>query len=464
MAFYFALLNVSAKRDDRAIASSSHRQKRRRHSIASVESPVLDYRLLPRPQVVRNELHHDDQQTSVRSGGSKQEKERSRQSADHNRSASSSRPCNDVAPHGEREPRRGGSGHHQKEHHQKEPKQKERHQKERHQKERTQSRVTRKADGGLHNPPRKGKQRNEVGHERRDHHPRAVERNMLEREFCEMQVASSSRKDHTERDDHLKGNAHPNEPVRAVSPRAAETPIKPFPAIREDYKWRGRRPIVVKRRVSPQESSTSDSRRSSNQSNRSPPRNDSLGSSNSSRRTSEAIQSAASPSMTLPVPEQHKLSNSSMPSKLADIPRSATLKKVTFENDSSEYVVSSAFLGDRGVLVRRGSGSAVLRRSITQQLSPSMTTTTLRPLAQGTAALAGLAYGAALWAPFFGEKEETPDRQNVTNNAIEETSRRSGVRGLLRRRSTSDRHVVFGFRNEGFRLNNDETPQAGQFQ
>ncbi|KIH64914.1 hypothetical protein ANCDUO_04769 [Ancylostoma duodenale] len=278
MAFYFALLNVSAKRDDRAIASSSHRQKRRRHSIASVESPVLDYRLLPRPQVVRNELHHDDQQTSVRSEGSKQEKEeRSRQSADHNRSASSSRPCNDVAPHGEREPRRGGSGHHQKEHHQKEPKQKERRQKERHQKERTQSRVTRKADGGLHNPPRKGKQRNEVGHERRDHHPRAVERNMLEREFCEMQVASSSRKDHTERDDHLKGNAHPNEPVRAVSPRAAETPIKPFPAIREDYKWRGRRPIVVKRRVSPQESSTSDSRRSSNQSNRSPPRNDSLG-------------------------------------------------------------------------------------------------------------------------------------------------------------------------------------------
>ncbi|RCN39592.1 hypothetical protein ANCCAN_14490 [Ancylostoma caninum] len=277
-----------------------------------------------------------------------------------------------------------------------------------------------------------------------------------------MQVASSSRKDHPQREDHLKGNAHPNEPVRAVSPKAAETPIKPFPAIREDCKWRGRRPIVVKRRVSPQESSTSDSRRSSNQSNRSPPRNDSLGSSNSSRRTSEAIQSATSPSTALPVPEQHKLSNSSMPSKLADIPRSATLKKVTFENDSSEYVVSSAFLGDRGVLVRRGSGSAVLRRSITQQLSPSITTTTLRPLAQGTAALAGLAYGAALWAPFFGEKEETPDRQNVTNNAIEETSRRSGVRGLLRRRSTSDRHVVFGFRNEGFRLANDETPQAGE--
>ncbi|EPB77047.1 hypothetical protein ANCCEY_03881 [Ancylostoma ceylanicum] len=280
MAFYFALLNVSAKRDDRAIASSSHRQKRRRHSIASVESPVLDYRLLPReflrPQVVRNELHQDDQQTSIRSEGCKQEKEEHcRQNADHNRSASSSRPCNDAAQHRERVFRRSGSGHHQKEHHQKEPKPKERHQKERHQKERAQSKATKKAGGGHHNPPRKGKQRNEIGHEKREHHPRAPERNTLEWEFCEMQVASSSRKDHLEKND--PSNAHPDEPLQTVNSKAAETPIKPFPAIREDYKWRGKRPIVVKRRVSPQESSTSDSRRSSNQSNRSPPRNDSLG-------------------------------------------------------------------------------------------------------------------------------------------------------------------------------------------
>uniref|UniRef100_A0A1I7WBM4 Uncharacterized protein n=1 Tax=Heterorhabditis bacteriophora TaxID=37862 RepID=A0A1I7WBM4_HETBA len=55
MTFYFALLNVSSKREER----SPHKARRRRHSIASVESPLLDYRLLPRPQVVRNEFFQD---------------------------------------------------------------------------------------------------------------------------------------------------------------------------------------------------------------------------------------------------------------------------------------------------------------------------------------------------------------------------------------------------------------------
>ncbi|VDM69538.1 unnamed protein product [Strongylus vulgaris] len=128
-----------------------------------------------------------------------------------------------------------------------------------------------------------------------------------------MQLATSSRKEQQEKEAmhkvRMNGFAeHSTAKVPETAGKAAEP--------KKEYNWRAKRPIVVKRRVSPQESSTSESRRSSNQSNRSPPRNDSL--------------------------------------------------------------------CDRRVLVRRGSGSAVVRRSITQQLSPStVPTTTLRPFAQG---------------------------------------------------------------------------------
>ncbi|PIO60995.1 Neurotransmitter-gated ion-channel ligand binding domain protein, partial [Teladorsagia circumcincta] len=104
-------------------------------------------------------------------------------------------------------------------------------------------------------------------------------------------------------------------------------------------------------------------------------------SSTSSRHTGEAIPEVTSP-VDLPNTELHKLSNSSMPSRICDLPRSVTLKKVTFENDTSQFVVDRSFLGDRRVLVRRGSGSAILPRSVTQQFAPT-TPTTLRPFAEG---------------------------------------------------------------------------------
>ncbi|CAJ0585780.1 unnamed protein product, partial [Mesorhabditis spiculigera] len=58
MAFYFALMNVSNKRsDDKGRQSQRHsRRHARRHSIASVEEPLNDYRLLPKPLVMKNEL------------------------------------------------------------------------------------------------------------------------------------------------------------------------------------------------------------------------------------------------------------------------------------------------------------------------------------------------------------------------------------------------------------------------
>ncbi|CAJ0606687.1 unnamed protein product [Cylicocyclus nassatus] len=447
MAFYFALLNVSAKREDRPNPPPLHKQKRRRHSIASVESPVLDYRLLPRPQVVRNQFYRDDQPDDDQNDDGRQQQRQNRTShnPEQNRSASSSRQNAATTSQTTRDhtSRKGGGS--------------------RSAKERPQSRSAKNAEAASGAGKKLKVRQNSEGavlHERRERQQRLAEQAALKREFEEMQVATSSRREQPEREPVYK--IRMNGSTERAPAKVVETPSKP-PA-KQEYNWRAKRPIVVKRRVSPQESSTSDSRRSSNQSNNRSPMNDSLASTNSSRRTSEAVQPAPVPSPCSPCHievEPHKVSNISMPSKLSDIPRSATLKKVTFENDNSEYVVSSAFLGDRRVLVRRGSGSAVLRRSIAQQLSPStVPTTTLLPFAQGTAALAGLAYGAALWAPFSGEKEVTPDRQNVTNDAIEETSRRSRSRGLLRRRSTSDRQVVYGFQNQGFRFVDDGTPQC----
>ncbi|KAK6016218.1 hypothetical protein OSTOST_18301 [Ostertagia ostertagi] len=246
MAFYFALLNVSAKRDDRSASTSSHRQKHRRHSIASVESPVLDYRLLPKPQVVRNEFYCDDTESGNRHESSKQN---NRQRLNQNRSASSSRPTAEPTSSRSRDGRRGGA---------KAPK------------ERPQIKGMRKSDSNHLDTARRMKQKSENGHNNaRLWKSPDRERERLEREFCGMQVASSSKRAMTaEARQKSMNDSTESEGLRVVENLATAD---------FDRRWRGKRPIVVKRRVSPQESSTSDSRRSSNQSNRSPQRNDSLG-------------------------------------------------------------------------------------------------------------------------------------------------------------------------------------------
>ncbi|VDL76534.1 unnamed protein product [Nippostrongylus brasiliensis] len=326
MAFYFALLNVSAKRDDRTASTASHRQKRRRHSIASVESPVLDYRLLPKPQIVRNEFYYGEQKNDDRHSTYDFLPPEQPQ---NNRSASTSR-SNDVRTD-DHDGRRNCP---------------------RNVKDRGYPKGMRKSDSTQLNASRKPKQRNES----RERKARTPE--LLEREFCGMQVASSStRRPEPETFKRMNGSTE----VRAG---VAHPEF--------EKKWRGKRPIVVKRRVSPQESSTSDSRRSSNQSNRSPQRNDSLASSTSSRRTSEAI-----PEVLSAVGTPNEVPNVTTPQNVCELPRSATLKKVTFENDSSQYL---------------------------------------------TAALVGVAFGAALRAPLSGYAEETPRRQNDVNHAIEQIS------------------------------------------
>ncbi|WKX96515.1 hypothetical protein Q1695_012726 [Nippostrongylus brasiliensis] len=428
MAFYFALLNVSAKRDDRTASTASHRQKRRRHSIASVESPVLDYRLLPKPQIVRNEFYYGEQKNDDRHSTYDFLPPEQPQ---NNRSASTSR-SNDVRTD-DHDGRRNCP---------------------RNVKDRGYPKGMRKSDSTQLNASRKPKQRNES----RERKARTPE--LLEREFCGMQVASSStRRPEPETFKRMNGStevragvAHPEFEKKWRGKRSSNQSNR-SPQRNDSLasSTSSRRPIVVKRRVSPQESSTSDSRRSSNQSNRSPQRNDSLASSTSSRRTSEAI-----PEVLSAVGTPNEVPNVTTPQNVCELPRSATLKKVTFENDSSQYLVDRSFLDDRRVLIRRGSGSAVLRRSVVQQ--PYTPSTTIHPFAEGTAALVGVAFGAALRAPLSGYAEETPRRQNDVNHAIEQISD-GPRRSLLRRRSTSDRHVVFGFQNEGFRLTENQTPE-----
>ncbi|KJH42970.1 hypothetical protein DICVIV_11025 [Dictyocaulus viviparus] len=95
----------------------------------------------------------------------------------------------------------------------------------------------------------------------------------LDKELWKMQLTTSTSK----KDDNGTNRA-PNETteVSSTSSRGIESCVRNVP--NTAYKWKSKRPIVVKRRFSPtHESSTSDSQRSSNQSCRSPPRNDSLG-------------------------------------------------------------------------------------------------------------------------------------------------------------------------------------------
>ncbi|KAF1766833.1 hypothetical protein GCK72_006791 [Caenorhabditis remanei] len=87
MAFYFALLNVSKKDNTQEKQSSSSHRRHRRHSIASVESPLLDYRLLPRPQllsddvVITNDLAHQVESSSSSAQPNRLSDRRSRGSA-----------------------------------------------------------------------------------------------------------------------------------------------------------------------------------------------------------------------------------------------------------------------------------------------------------------------------------------------------------------------------------------------
>ncbi|KAJ1362370.1 hypothetical protein KIN20_021896 [Parelaphostrongylus tenuis] len=187
--------------------------------------------------------------------------------------------------------------------------------------------------------------------------------------------------------------------------------------------WSGKRPIVVKRRVSPQESSTSDSRRSSNMSNRSPPCNDSLGSSTSSTRVSETILEASPSNHTLSSAITQKVSVFFL---IKIFPRETTVLSAAefFKCSENDRFTAIFYIekGDRRVLIRRSSGSTLHRSCITQPASPSAPIT-LQPLARGTETVAGLAYGAALWVPLSTANDETPRRQNAANGAIEETSR-----------------------------------------
>ncbi|CAB3404600.1 unnamed protein product [Caenorhabditis bovis] len=196
------------------------------------------------------------------------------------------------------------------------------------------------------------------------------------------------------------------------------------------------------RHISPASGSataTDDSRRSSAMSDEGPKRGDSPASSVDSRNE-----------LTI------HISGISMSSRSSE-PR---LKKVTFE--SSPYVISNSFLGDRAVLVRRGSGTAVRRLLISDganlQASPHLfaNTKVLAPHDEVS--------GGDWWTPcevptacdllLTGDQLHSTD--NRANAAIERMQTKPNIRRLVRRRSTSDKSRIIAYRNTGFLSSSQE--------
>ncbi|KAK6047029.1 hypothetical protein COOONC_15465, partial [Cooperia oncophora] len=121
-----------------------------------------------RPQIVRNEVYHDEPETVHRQDTSKQNTRQRPQN--QNRSASSSRPITEPTSSRSRDGRRGG------------PKS---------QKERPPYKGMRKSDSSHLDASRRMKQKGENGH---SSEKQWKEREMLEREFYGLQMASSSKR------------------------------------------------------------------------------------------------------------------------------------------------------------------------------------------------------------------------------------------------------------------------------
>ncbi|EGT55869.1 hypothetical protein CAEBREN_31105 [Caenorhabditis brenneri] len=480
MAFYFALLNVSKKDNTQEKQSSSSHRRHRRHSIASVESPLLDYRLLPRPQllsddvVITNELAHQIESSSSSAQPNRLSDRRSRGSAraskwvqdNHNNSAQSRRehPTSHHPPL-QREPQQRDQ-----------PSSSSRAQLNRADTESDPpplSRSKRMAFGGDKDeggPSRKEPERNEEKVKKRGGRAKIEERKRGERQSEEEEDTTKQmktmtrprgrgrkepvsgeegsgkegengkksrtkpegkligqvgqKKDEVSSSSNLQSNKYCSPPVNGRKPRM----MKPEHPLRSSVF-----------QVMAGSSATDESGRSSSQmSNESttPRRDDSPASSCCDSKEQEVTM---------------KLSGISMSSRSSE-PR---LKKVTFE--SSPYVISNSFLGDgagKVLVVRRGSGTAVRRvGAMGNGWNQS------RVLIEGRQEELS---GDDWWTQYGKEEEQEAINDNHLNKCLEKGSgTRSILRcGLIRRRSTSDKSRLLAYRNSGF-LSSSQERKAG---
>ncbi|CAI5442799.1 unnamed protein product [Caenorhabditis angaria] len=350
MAFYFALLNVS-KKDDRSSGNNNqHRRHHRRHSIASVESPLLDYRLLPRPKLLDNE------DVVIPNPVALEEPEAPPPSSTR-RSRGSARASKWVQENHQRRGAQNGPS-------------------------------SSRSQGDLHESPK-------ISRSKRMAFP------------ANGGTSSESPK---------KGKQKPSRlPVRRPT-QATTVKLKPCR-------------VHVERALNHHESSATDESRRSSHDSMTP----------IARREDSPASSCEGAS-------------TSMMAKLSLTNNEPRMKKVTFEN--SPYVISNSFLGDRAVLVRRGSGTAVRLISDAATLPiQTLLCTTTKVLAPHDEVC-----GDDWWTPCVDvqnhrNSSESPDHVVVDNRAnerIEKLQVKNGRRRLLRRRSTSDKRQLLAFRNSGF--------------
>uniref|UniRef100_A0A1I7U3W3 Uncharacterized protein n=1 Tax=Caenorhabditis tropicalis TaxID=1561998 RepID=A0A1I7U3W3_9PELO len=332
MAFYFALLNVSKNDSNQEKQTSSHR-KHRRHSIASVESPLLNYRLLPRPQlltddvVITNEHAHQAESSSSGQQPPRLSDRRSRGSA-----RASKWVQDNLTARGA--PKKGAE------------------------------------------PPveRSGRE------PRRPKPPKPPQIPVPKREL--LQAPSSS------------------------NPKYSSPPVTGT-----------RKPMFQV-----MGSATDESGRSSSQ----------MSNESTTPRRDDSPASSCDPrEVTM------KLSGISMSSRSSE-PR---LKKVTFE--SSPYVISNSFLGDgagKVLVVRRGSGTAVRRVGAWKGRTNEVVS------------------GDDWWQHCGKGDEDEAITDNQLNKCLEKDSGTRSIlrRGLIRRRSTSDKSRLLAYRNTGFLSSSQE--------
>ncbi|EGT33283.1 hypothetical protein CAEBREN_10830 [Caenorhabditis brenneri] len=505
MAFYFALLNVSKKDNtqEKQSSSSSHR-RHRRHSIASVESPLLDYRLLPRPQllsddvVITNELAHQIESSSSSAQPNRLSDRRSRGSAraskwvqdNHNNSAQSRRehPTSHHPPL-QREPQQRDQ-----------PSSSSRAQLNRADTESDPpplSRSKRMAFGGDKDeggPSRKEPERNEEKVKKRGGRAKIEERKRGERQSEEEEDTTKQMKTMTrprgrgkkepvsgeegsgkEGENGKKSRTKPEgkligqvgqkkdevrkkEQMKTMKrgPKNQQTPV-PEQGISKSQSMsnkyssppvNGRKPRMMKPEH-PLRSSVFQVMAGSSATDESGRSSSQMSNeSTTPRRDDSPASSCCDPK------EQEvtmKLSGISMSSRSSE-PR---LKKVTFE--SSPYVISNSFLGDgagKVLVVRRGSGTAVRRvGAMGNGWNQS------KVLIEGRQEELS---GDDWWTQYGKEEEQEAINDNHLNKCLEKGSgTRSILRcGLIRRRSTSDKSRLLAYRNTGF-LSSSQERKAG---
>ncbi|CAP36808.1 Protein CBG19591 [Caenorhabditis briggsae] len=501
MAFYFALLNVSKKDNTQEKSSSSshhHSRKHRRHSIASVESPLLDYRLLPRPQllsddvVITNELaqqiescsssvHPNNRLADRRSRGSARASKWVQDNHHHNQHAPLQREPNHQAtssrapltrndtesdpPPLSRSKRMAFGGEESKETKKRggvvraveERKRGERHSEEEEGggKQKTlRRRAGKKEDVEEDSGKERRNQKKDEGKEggggpkKEDGRKKEPIKTMRRGTKSHLPVpipASAAKSQNTAahkkdtKPEHLQikysaplslitsnSSSALSSSARYASPPASAATVN-------GRKPRGRADNPLRSsvfQVMAGSSATDESGRSCSQmSNESttPRRDDSPASSCCDPKEQEVAM---------------KLSAISMSSRTSE-PR---LKKVTFE--SSPYVISNSFLGDgagKVLVVRRGSGTAV-RRICNGWNQPKVLIEGVRDEVSGD----------DWWTHCAEGEEQEAINDNHMNKTLEKEKRSILRRGLIRRRSTSDKSRLLAYRNSGFLSSSQE--------